>query len=92
MTQRYGLRLAAFAICALFALPSWAQATPGKSPQWIALTGTCGGAPATVLDPPWSGADGIQHAHRQDGRWSALSEHLPAYRRGRPAAGVRLCT
>jgi len=55
MTQRYGLRLAAFAICALFALPSWAQATPGKSPQWISLTGTCDGVDAVVLDPPGPG-------------------------------------
>src|SRR5262249_935159 len=38
---------------------SAAQATPGKSPNWIGLTGTCNGVPATVLDPPGPGPTGF---------------------------------
>jgi hypothetical protein len=55
MIKRYAVRLVACAVCALFTFPSWAQATPGKSQQWITLTGTCNGVPAVVLDPPGPG-------------------------------------
>jgi hypothetical protein len=36
-----------------------AAATPGKSPQWTVLVGTCGGVPATVIDPPGPGPTGF---------------------------------
>jgi hypothetical protein len=43
----------------LLALAPAAQATPGKSAQWISLTGTCDGVPATILDPPGPGPTGF---------------------------------
>lgn len=43
----------------LLALAPAAQATPGKSPQWTTLTGTCDGVPAVVLDPPGPGPTGF---------------------------------
>src|SRR3954470_21670821 len=51
--------LPAATFCALFMLPSAVHATPGKSAQWITLTGTCGGVPAVVLDPPGPGPTGF---------------------------------
>jgi hypothetical protein len=51
---------AAAAVAGLVALcPAVAQATPGKSSQWISLTGTCDGVPATILDPPGPGPTGF---------------------------------
>jgi hypothetical protein len=45
-------------VVAAGALP--ASATPGKSPQWtLALTGTCDGVPAVVIDPPGPGPTGF---------------------------------
>jgi hypothetical protein len=56
-------RLAAITGTAAVGLLMWAaaaHATPGKSPQWtLALTGTCDGVPAVVLDPPGPGPTGF---------------------------------
>jgi hypothetical protein len=56
--RRRGWRFVAAATVAVAGLPlysSAAHATPGKSPQWISLSGTCDGVPAVVLDPPGPG-------------------------------------
>ena len=54
--RRRRLALASVAALAgLFMFPSWSHATPGKSPQWITLSGTCDGVPTVVLDPPGPG-------------------------------------
>jgi hypothetical protein len=53
-TRRLAVSAAA-AVVGLLAYSPAAQATPGKSPQWITLTGTCNGVPAVVLDPPGPG-------------------------------------
>jgi hypothetical protein len=50
---------AAVAIVGLVISSSAAQATPGKSPQWTTLAGTCNGVPAVVLDPPGPGPTGF---------------------------------
>ena len=50
---------AAIAVVGLVVYSSAAHATPGKSPQWITLTGTCNGVPAVVLDPPGPGPTGF---------------------------------
>ena len=43
-------------------LPGAASATPGKSPNWITLTGTCDGQPAVISDPPGPGPTGFSLA------------------------------
>jgi hypothetical protein len=43
----------------VLACPGWAGATPGKSGQWMPLSGTCGGTPAVILDPPGPGPTGF---------------------------------
>lgn len=44
----------------IVALPSGvAHATPGKSPNWILLVGTCDGQPAVISDPPGPGPTGF---------------------------------
>ena len=57
-TKRVALFSAA-SVAALFMSPSFGNATPGKSPQWITLAGTCNGVPAVVLDPPGPGPTGF---------------------------------
>ena len=57
-TRRVAVSLAVAAI-GLLACASAAHATPGKSAQWITLTGTCNGVPAVVLDPPGPGPTGF---------------------------------
>jgi hypothetical protein len=52
-------KIGAAAVTALLATVPAAQATPGKSAQWISLTGTCDGVPATILDPPGPGPTGF---------------------------------
>ena len=47
--------LSALALAGLLVCASAAQATPGKSSQWISLTGSCDGIPAVILDPPGPG-------------------------------------
>lgn len=49
----------AAALTAVLAFAASAHATPGKSPQWTTLTGTCGGTTAVVLDPPGPGPTGF---------------------------------
>jgi hypothetical protein len=39
--------------------PGGASATPGKSPNWIALVGECDGVPTTILDPQGPGVTGF---------------------------------
>jgi hypothetical protein len=59
--ERTARRVASTGIVAvgvLLAAPV-AQATPGKSSQWTTLTGTCGGVPAVVIDPPGPGPTGF---------------------------------
>ena len=51
--------LAAALLTGLLMLPSWAQATPGKSLQWSAISGTCDGTTTVVLDPPGPGPTGF---------------------------------
>jgi hypothetical protein len=47
-------------LACLLVIPSWAHATPGKSPQWtLVLTGTCDGVSAVVVDPPGPGPTGF---------------------------------
>ena len=55
--MRLALVSAVVAGLAIFAAA--ARATPGKSPNWISLVGTCGGVPAVVLDPPGPGPTGF---------------------------------
>jgi hypothetical protein len=50
---------AAVAVAGVLACSPAASATPGKSSQWTTLTGTCGGEPAVVLDPPGPGPTGF---------------------------------
>jgi hypothetical protein len=50
---------AAAALAGLLVNSPAAHSTPGKSPQWISLTGTCGGVPAVVLDPSGPGPTGF---------------------------------
>jgi hypothetical protein len=50
---------AAVAVVGLLLYSSAAHATPGKSSQWITLTGTCDGIPTVVLDPPGPGPTGF---------------------------------
>jgi hypothetical protein len=60
--RRWSWRFAAAAVVTVAGLPlcsSAAQATPGKSSQWISLTGTCDGLPAVVLDPRGPGPTGF---------------------------------
>jgi hypothetical protein len=52
--KRVGLFSAA-AIAGLTIFAGVAHATPGKSPNWIPLAGTCGGVPAVLIDPPGPG-------------------------------------
>jgi hypothetical protein len=49
----------AIAVVGLLIYSSAAHATPGKSPQWITLTGTCNGVGDVVLDPPGPGPTGF---------------------------------
>jgi hypothetical protein len=42
-------------VVAALSVPAAAYADPGKSPQWITLTGTCAGVPAVFTDPPGPG-------------------------------------
>jgi hypothetical protein len=58
-TMRSAATAAAAVLAGLLVSSSAAYATPGKSPQWISLTGTCGGVPAVVLDPPGPGPTGF---------------------------------
>jgi hypothetical protein len=51
--------VAAAAVAALLLCVPAAHATPGKSSQWTTLTGTCGGVPAVVIDPPGPGPTGF---------------------------------
>ena len=51
--------IVALALAALGTAPSFAHATPGKSPQWSTLSGTCNGSTAVVLDPPGPGPTGF---------------------------------
>ena len=51
--------IVAVALAALATAPSFAHATPGKSPQWSTLSGTCNGSTAVVLDPPGPGPTGF---------------------------------
>ena len=51
--------LSASALAGALMFASAGHATPGKSPQWITLTGTCDGVPAVVLDPPGPGPTGF---------------------------------
>jgi hypothetical protein len=58
MTSTHCRRLALVPAAALVGLAIFAaaaEATPGKSPNWSTLAGTCGGVPAVVLDPAGSG-------------------------------------
>lgn len=50
------LLVVALGIGTAILLATPAGATPGKSPQWtLVLVGTCGGVPATLIDPPGPG-------------------------------------
>ena len=49
----------AAALAAVLLAPAAGDATPGKSPQWITLSGTCDGTTAVVLDPPGPGPTGF---------------------------------
>ena len=51
--------LSASALAGALMFASSGHATPGKSPQWITLLGTCDGVPAVVLDPPGPGPTGF---------------------------------
>src|SRR5918912_575808 len=46
-------------LATVLAFPVSAGANPGNSTQWTALTGTCDGVPAVVLDPPGPGPTGF---------------------------------
>ena len=52
--------LSASALAGALMFASSGHATPGKSPPWITLTGTCDGVPAVVLDPPGPGPTGFR--------------------------------
>jgi hypothetical protein len=49
----------AAALTVVLTFAASAHATPGTSPQWTTLTGTCGGTTAVVLDPPGPGPTGF---------------------------------
>jgi hypothetical protein len=52
-------------VAAVLSVPAAAGADPGKSPQWITLTGTCDGVPTVLTDPPGPGPTAFNLA---DGR------------------------
>src|SRR5436190_3894171 len=95
---------AAVAVVGLLLYSSAAHATPGKSSQWITLTGTCDGIPVLVLDPPGPGPTGFSTLTGKMGvgrlfqsiyvptRGSAHLRAYPGFRRceahGRRANGV----